>query len=79
MRVILALTILLGLSACFQQPDQWVQARDDAINLKSAIYWCQKVSQQKYRQSRYGDIGKREKRVDLNEKCMKERGWKKNK
>jgi hypothetical protein len=79
MRVIPALAILLALSACFQQPDEWVQARDDAINLKSAIYWCQKLTREKYRQSRYGDTGKREKRVDLNEKCMNERGWRKKK
>jgi hypothetical protein len=73
-----ALVILLGLSACFQQPDEWVQARDDAINLKSAIFWCKKVKRQKYSENRYGDAGnKRKKTVTLNEKCMNERGWRK--
>ena len=65
-------------SGCASTKPEWVRARDDAENLRSAKYWCSKVTRDKF-EKLHPDTTGRKKRVDLSEKCMNERGWRRSK
>jgi hypothetical protein len=69
-----AIVIVLVLSGCAAKEAKWVRARDDAQPLKSATYWCTVQRREKFHKM-HPDTTGRAKKVVLDEKCMKQRGW----
>lgn len=70
-----ALAIAAGCTTTSQNKAEWVRDRDDAISLKSALYWCTKVKVEKFHKQSEATLERKRERV-LDEKCMNSRGWK---